>query len=41
MSLPLLPILPNVARDIDISRAERAKLRAEREIEESTRQTLD
>ncbi len=26
MSLPLLPILPNVLGDIDISRAERAKL---------------
>ena len=29
------------ARDIDVSRAERAKLRAEREIEEAHENTLD
>ncbi len=34
MSLPLLLTQLNV-RDIDVSRAERAKLRAEREIEEA------
>ena len=32
MSLPLLPILPNVLENIDISRAERAKLRAEKRL---------
>ena len=35
MSLPLLQTQLSRARDIDISRAERAKLRAEREIEEA------
>ena len=40
MKLPIIPsqsllILQNVLDDIDVSRAERAKLRAEREIEEA------